>query len=722
MRIPIRWKLILLLGTLTLVPLLLLAWIEIGTLGRLGSKLASETGQALSDQVRTSLERQADDFAARTAVERRSIEMVVHLQAREITRVLREPALPNSAVFWTDEATPIEGVPDAKKLPTQYFQQSTADRRVPLPVTFSRLSLYQSPGTRHELLVLTGQKLGESILFFKTLRPYYHKLVYWHFSALENGLFASYPGHAGYPIRFEPRDQGWYVTQRERSGLTWSRPRVDVTSRLTVVSATLPLHDAKGAFIGVTGVDVPISQILRKVRLPDYLASAGKVLLTTLSPLSDASSRIEIITHQNSPRRAGDWQENNRVENFSADSPSDTAKILADMQAGQNGSRRINFGGLDTFCVYRRFDALSAYLVVLVPTAMASQTAANGARYALQVTHRQIDALVPLTLIVASIAVLAALVGARAVTGPIQKLMVAVRAVARGDFSVRVHIHSGDELEQLGRYFNQMVPTIAAHAQMRQALAVAREIQQHLLPASPPLTTGLDIHAICCYAEETGGDYFDYLGDITTPDAVGSSGRVGIAIGDVSGHGVGSALLMSTARAFLHAHDFETGDLTSELRKLNENLVGDVHAGRFMTLYLMVFDVTNSTVEWVAAGHDAALYFEHSTQNFIELAGNDIPLGIDRHWAFNRPGQRFYAKDDVFVLATDGIWEARATDGSRFGKTRLRACITAHATANAATISSAIMDAVTQFRGDQAAQDDMTVVTIKITSPESATS
>jgi len=711
-RLPIRWKLILLLGALSLAPLLLLAWNDVKTLAMLGSRLASQTGLALSEQARDSLERQADDFARLISLERKALEMIVHLQAREMTHRLQRAEPAGIDLLWPQDFPEEQLFPGAVTVADKYFQQLSFRRRIPIPVTFDRLSLYTAPGVDRKAILGDAKRLAGGVNFLRAVHPHYTDLVYWHFTALENGVHATFPGHGGFPASYDPRLRPWYRAREATTTLSWSRPQTDAMTRLTMISATLPLVNANGQFIGVTGIDVPVTRLLRAVHPAAPLAPYSQVLLTTPDSTSAASGRIEIIARQNHVDQGGDWREKFRTEYFMADDAAVAAELLADMQAGENGLKRLRYRGEDMFCVYRRFDAHSTYLVFLVPTAAAAKPAATAARYALETTRRQVDSLVPWIVIVAMATVTAALLGARAVTGPIHQLSAAVRAVAEGDFSVRVKIRSGDELEQLGAHFNQMIPQMAAHAQMKQALAIAREIQQRLLPSASPLTASLDIHGICLYAEETGGDYYDYLGDTASVDGVPKV--LGVAIGDVSGHGVGSALLMTTARAFLNANDFEAANLADELRKLNVNLADDVHAGRFMTLCLLVFNLHERSVQWASAGHGPVLCYDHASASFIELAGRDIPLGIDPHWAFNAPGLRPISAGDVYVLTTDGVWETRAPDGTRFGKERLRACVAQHLGDDARILVRAIVDAVNAFRGDQPPQDDLTVVAIRV--------
>jgi len=199
-----------------------------------------------------------------------------------------------------------------------------------------------------------------------------------------------------------------------------------------MISATLPLFDVEGSFVGVTGIDVPVTRLMQAVRPTAPLAPYTQVMLTVLDSPASAPARIEIIARQHHVELGGDWREKTRTEAFAPDAPETGAAILADMQNGENGFMRLRYRGEDMFCVYRRFDAHSTYLVFLVPTAAAARPAAAAANYALETTRRQVNALVPWVVIVALLTVIAAMLGARAVTGPIHRLTDAVRAVASG--------------------------------------------------------------------------------------------------------------------------------------------------------------------------------------------------------------------------------------------------------------------------------------------------
>ncbi len=702
MRLPLRWKLLLLLAGLAVLPLLTLAWLDIRALAHLGATLATQSGLALSEQALANLESHADSYAALVGTERQVIELIVSLQAREASEALQRPAA-DTTPQWTAELAETPAAADPRAARYQAF--SNESTHAPLNVFFDRLSFYLPPGAQRDALTEQAQRLATLQKSFAATRDRFDNLLHWQYVSLESGLHASYPGHGGYPPEYDARRREWYIAQQARHALTWSRPHRDATTRQRLLSATMPLYDAQGGFIGVTGVDVQLTRLLNEVRLPSNLATAGQVLLTTL----DAEARIEILARQSFEDHGGDWQERAAPEFLTAESSPAWSSVIAQMRAGQDGQARLRLNGQSVFCVYRAIAPHATYLAFIVPSNAVVQPASDAAEYALATTRRQVNTLVPFTAAVALITALLALWSARSVTNPLRELAAAVNQAARGNFAVRVNLTSGDELQDLGQHFNQMIPQIGAHVATRQALAVAREVQQRLLPSEAPHSALLDIHGHCEYADETGGDYFDYL----ISPANGEPHKLAVLIGDVSGHGVGAALLMTTARAYLNARDFDPTALSAELGRLNESLAEDVHAGHFMTLFILLFDLEARTICWASAGHEPALHWRASTTSFADLAGTDIPLGIDRQWTFHFSAPIPFAAGDVFVLCTDGVTEARAPDGTRFGKQGLRVWLGQHHTRSAHELCGGLEHAVSAFRQGLAQHDDQTVVVIK---------
>lgn len=236
------------------------------------------------------------------------------------------------------------------------------------------------------------------------------------------------------------------------------------------------------------------------------------------------------------------------------------------------------------------------------------------------------------------------------------------------------------------------------------------EIQQNLLPQAPPALSGLEIFGMTLFSDETGGDYFDYL----CVDAQ-EQATLCVAVGDVSGHGIPSALLMATARAFMRMRSAmrgALGDIVSDINREFSKDVGD--SGQFMTFFLTRIDRGTNRMEWVRAGHDPAFLYDPATDDFKDLyEGKGLPLGVSEHTEYTesaceiKPGQIIY-------IGTDGIWEARNSEGDMFGKDRLKQVIRNHAAASAQTIVLSILDAVRDFCGTAAYEDDLTPVIIKI--------
>jgi sigma-B regulation protein RsbU (phosphoserine phosphatase) len=300
-----------------------------------------------------------------------------------------------------------------------------------------------------------------------------------------------------------------------------------------------------------------------------------------------------------------------------------------------------------------------------------------------------------------------ALISSHRITHPVRALDSAVARLAGGDFSTRVEFSSGDEFDSLGRAFNAMVPQLHEHARVRDALSLAREVQQRLLPPHAPVVAGYDVHGVSLYSDETGGDYFDYL-----PCSDGR--RFDVVVADVSGHGIGPALLMATTRALLHADHERDVDLGGLLGHVNRKLADDVGRGHFVTVFIATLAADSNALEWASAGHDGGLLCR-ADGSVEALSVGDIPLGIDASWAYHEAGRAVLAPGDVVVIATDGVWEAANPAGERFGRERLNRLIASRRTATSAELCQAVIAAVADFRAGRAQHDDLTLLVIRRT-------
>ncbi len=240
---------------------------------------------------------------------------------------------------------------------------------------------------------------------------------------------------------------------------------------------------------------------------------------------------------------------------------------------------------------------------------------------------------------------------------------------------------------------------------IEQGLAMARDIQRSLLPRGGMLVDGLEIHGVSVPCEETSGDYFDYIRR--------SDGRLGLVVGDVSGHGIGAALLMSTARALLRsltATDAEPADI---ITRVNAFLSEDVETGRFMTLFYGEVSLSDRTLTYVRAGHNEPIIYRRETDSFEELAEGGIALGVIDDFRFDLDGPVSLHHGDLLFLYTDGIVEAMDARGEPFGVERVHTVLRAHRDESARNIVDSLRVAVQAHIGTDERQDDLTLVLAK---------
>jgi sigma-B regulation protein RsbU (phosphoserine phosphatase) len=318
-----------------------------------------------------------------------------------------------------------------------------------------------------------------------------------------------------------------------------------------------------------------------------------------------------------------------------------------------------------------------------------------------------------LTGIAASVVILIVTITAswssRTMTRPLQVMMEALQRLAEGDFSARMDLATGDERDMLARAFNEMVPKLEDRMHMRQALQVAQEVQQNLLPKEIPSLPGFDMAATIVYCEQTGGDYYDFF-----PCGEDCEG-VAVVVGDVTGHGGAAALLMTTARALLRMRAVQPGTISEVVSSVNHQLTLDTYeSGSYMTLFYLAIDQANQTLRWVRAGHDPAVFYNSDTDQFEELVGSGMALGVDKDWQYETNEKFGLVQGQVICLGTDGIWEAHDADGEMFGKKRLYEIIRANADKPAETIKKAVLKALSDFSGNIAQEDDVTIVVIKV--------
>ena len=244
----------------------------------------------------------------------------------------------------------------------------------------------------------------------------------------------------------------------------------------------------------------------------------------------------------------------------------------------------------------------------------------------------------------------------------------------------------------------------------KKSLALAGEIQKNLLPQKNPKISGLDIAGKNISCDEIGGDYFDFLMGLEC-----SNNHFDVVVGDVTGHGVDAALLMTTARAFLRMRASQCGGISQIVTEMNRHLTLDIlDTGRFMTLFYMRIDPENKKIQWVRAGHDPAIVYDPAENKFEELNGAGLALGIDGSYVFVENLKTGLREGQIIAIGTDGIWETFNTNGKMFGKERFRDIIREKAHLGANEIIDAVYNELNTFSSGLKKKDDATLIIIKL--------
>jgi serine phosphatase RsbU (regulator of sigma subunit) len=243
--------------------------------------------------------------------------------------------------------------------------------------------------------------------------------------------------------------------------------------------------------------------------------------------------------------------------------------------------------------------------------------------------------------------------------------------------------------------------------QMEHDLAIARSIQQSLLPRIRPQVEGLEIAGWNRSADATGGDFFDWkkLDD----------GRLAVTLADVTGHGIGPALLASVCRAYARASLNGVDDLATTLQKINRCLSEDLSPERFATFVAAVCSSDGREIELLSAGQAPLILYRHAQQTLDEYPAHLVPLGILPQLRAQAAQVMHLEEGDILFLITDGFLEWENDAGEMFGSKRLAEVVQRTSHLSPEAIIAEVYAAVVKFSNGTPQNDDLTIVVIKRT-------
>jgi sigma-B regulation protein RsbU (phosphoserine phosphatase) len=479
---------------------------------------------------------------------------------------------------------------------------------------------------------------------------------------------------------------------------------VDATTRQLTLTVSIPFRYPDGSLAGVAGMDIKIAHaLLENTTTSRWSQKMSSFMVGAEINSTSESRKIWVLSAQEKTASPG----SKSVDEISSPSP-EIEELFHRIKDKKSGYLDMPYKGVDSLWAYAAMFG-DQYFVIVVPKSEI-MTLPEEVGQMFDSYSKEQTAVTGVAVVLALFFVgIVAFFTSRFSTRYILTIIDAWKQLAKGDYSVRLKARMKDERAQLIHAFNENVPKIEEHMRMSRALGLAQEVQQGLLPDSDPSLAGFDIAGASIYCDETGGDYYDFI-----ETNRGGQAGLDVVVGDVSGHGVSSALLMATARALIMLRASMPGDAAGIITDVNRHLSLDTaQTGNFMTFFYCELTESLTKIRWVRAGHDPALVYDPSMDAFDELKGQGVPLGFDDSIEYDS-FQRRIEPGQVIVIGTDGIWEMHNNTGKMFGKEALMEIIRNNHTASARQIVDTVTEELEQFRGDEAQEDDITLVVIKV--------
>lgn len=547
-----------------------------------------------------------------------------------------------------------------------------------------------------------AQRMAELQEYLAPLRDYIKRQRI----ALARGLVLAYPQAPGEAEELSlglPHDPEYPNASDDQPA--WIMPTTEGQgTEAAILTAMLPLRHSDGSFCGHVAIDLDLSGLLERIKPPSQWAPFMVSLLVLMDTTIETQGGLpRIVAVRDLPEGILKWNTSQTRPYVDSISRAQAKDFFTDFQRWPKGYASHTYDGEPSLWAYALASNRLAFVHIL-PHQEAFYRLTQS-EFRLRQWY-SLDTVLVTAVVVLLLTLFASNRSKKMIT-PVLYMVKAFKRLSEGDFSTRLEVTACDERKMVADAFNAMAHQLEDRIRIRQALEVAKEVQQNFLPKMDSRFPGFDIAARVQYCDETGGDYIDL---ITLGDQ-----KLGVVVSDVTGHGVGAALLMATARALIRGRYGESGSLTDMMNSVNRKLAADIgETGRFMTLFFLEIDRPSRSLQWIRAGHDPAWLVTGNPSSLTLLDGPGIALGVDDQYAFTARSVSSLSPGDLVIIGTDGIWETTGPHNTLFGKQRLEELISQNASRTAEEICNAVLKALNDFRGDIKQQDDISLVAIKV--------
>jgi len=696
----LKWKFFIVLLVISLVPMAVVTFFSHRASKELGESISAQTKQALTETIRRGIVSDTENYAMITGRAKSSLDFALRVLIYETEKVLAKPLPKPGTIYFAEDFDNPSSAPEDVAPSPLHMRIMEDGKLAPKLISNSYPNVFvPSTVDRAEIDDDITRLTGLSPVL-KSIAGEFSQTLFWIYASLESGVHLSFPGHGGYPEGYDPRLRPWYtLAKKGKEGhLHWGPPVADATTNQLTFTVSGPFLKPDGSFAGVAAIDVLIPHVLLTSQISSQWSEHMRSFLVGTS---EKDGSFWILSQE----QEGEGAVGSKAGMFKPEEEPDFLELTPLFTNHKVGNLEMPYHGVDSFWAYAEiFPGL--YFVIIAPNSMITELPRKvGKSFSLYTRGQAAISLVAALIIVLVVTGLALFIS-RSNTKIILSIVQGFKRLEQGDFSARIDVEFNDERDQIVTSFNRIMPRLDEHLKMSRALGVAHEVQQSLLPDKDPTLQGFDIAGISLYCDETGGDYYDFLRV--------DEDRLAVVVGDVSGHGVSSALLMATARALVMLRASMPGPSASIINDVNKHLSLDTYeTGNFMTFFYCELSELSHEISWVRAGHDPAIIYDPESREFDELKGQGLALGLDYNFEYEE-SERLLRLNQIILIGTDGIWEMRNEQGEMFGKDRLKKIISDNSSVTAKEMLALIDDSLEEFRGSTQLEDDVTMVVIKV--------
>ena len=440
----IRWKFLLILLCISLLPVLIMRWNGQRSMRELGDDLAGRTRDVLVRKTSWELKDLVDEHATILRRERDLVELALQVQVAELEKIFADQTSRSDILKpYTSESSgrrPIDAEPSKRKL----FRPMGAMGSRSLEVSYGKQTYSIPENLDKTVSSKIVNKLSQLIPAYRSLSHNHRDLILWQLTVLENGTSAIYPAIQRSPMMHRKIGMNWYQLAKDRKQMVWSKPEIDPITNQLVVTVSAPFFQPDGELVGVTAIFVPVDSLLKGDRHIGKFSENITSLIVRPEINADSDSLgIRIIARgQIQEKVHHHWRASLEKEWLSIKETRSIEQIIMDLQKNKTGVQEGSFLGQKSLLAYGAVDDVQTALLVIVPKVDIVAEAVSMEAYVLE----RIANLIKVTSIILSVVIgaviLVALILSRSVTKSISRLATAARQVANGNFSTRVQIDS----------------------------------------------------------------------------------------------------------------------------------------------------------------------------------------------------------------------------------------------------------------------------------------